>query len=800
VSDPSASPTADRTRTATDPDTLFASQQPRFSHWEILGDVIDQQIDLMLDHRQSGHPGGSRSKVHFLLSLMLSGAMRWDVRHPEKRFADRFVLVAGHCAPLIYGTLAVFNEALRWMHERTGDARYVVPGGPERVLTWEDLLDLRNLGGLAGHIEMEGKTLLAKWNTGPSGHGAPAAVGQALALKKAGLPEVRVFALEGEGGHTAGCWHEAKNSAYGLGLDNLQVILDWNDYGIDPRPYSSVVHGSPRDWFAPYGWHVHEADSGSDFGQVTAALLASVYGDNPAGRPGLVFGRTRKGRGYHTYDDASHGAAHKYHSEKFWQGRRDFAAKYGVTWEGEGEPAPEGEEARRTRLASHLQTALDVLREREDTVAYLADRLVELGDSVPREVPTFVLPESRNPLDDPELLDWQNYPADMWARPGEKKPNRAGFARWGSWVNSVSLKKHGRPLFLVTSADLAGSTNIAGFGKGYAEDLPNTGWFDREQNPDGVVLPQPITEFANSGIVAACASVNLSEDPEARFNGWYTACSTYGSFSYLKYGMMRLFSQLAQDCQLRVGKTIWVAGHSGPETAEDSRTHYGVFSPGTTQLFPQDHVVDLVPWEYNEVPVMLAEALKQTPPIIVLHLTRPGVEIPDREALGLAPHTAAARGAYVLRDYRDGAPRQGCVFVQGTMSTYNLIRALPAIDAAGVNLKFVAVPSLYLFRRQPQEYQDLTVSKGDRLNSTYVTNMARRVMSDWRLNPLADDWALSSDQDNRWRPGGSVDEVIGEAGLGPETIAARLIDFAAAYDQRMKTLGHLVAHAKGESH
>ena len=783
-----------------DPRQLLSAQQPHFTRWEIVKDVVDQFIDIMLDYRQSGHPGGSRSKAHMLISLTLSGAMRWDVRDPGKRFADRFVLVAGHCAPLVYGMLAVYNEALRLAYERTGDDRYLVKGGAERMLTWEDLPTLRHRGGLPGHVEMAGKNLFCKWNTGPSGHGAPAAVGQALALKRAGCDGVKVFALEGEGGHTAGCWHESKNSAYGLGLDNLHVLLDWNDFGIDPRPFSSVVHGDPRQWFEPYGWHVHQAEDGSDWAQVTGALFELTAGENPAGRPGMMFGRTRKGRGYHTFDDASHGAAHKYHSEKFWAGRRDFADRYGVAWEGEGQDAPDGDQARRARLVSHLNTALDVLRGDEETMTWLADRLVEVGDSVPAEIPSFTLADDRNPLDDPDLLDPSRYPADLWAAPGSKQPNRAGFARWGSWVNSVCRERYGRPLFLVTSADLAGSTNISGFGKDYAADLPNYGWYDRDQRPDGVILPQPITEFANAGIITGCASVNLADDPERAFNGWWTACSTYGSFSYLKYGMFRLYSQLAQECELKLGKAIWVAGHSGPETAEDSRTHFGIFAPGVTQLFPDGQVLNLVPYEYNEVPVMLAAALTCPHPIVVLHLTRPGVEIVDRQALGLGSHLLAARGAYILRDYRDGEPQHGCVFVQGTMSTANLLKALPDVDAAGVNLKIVAVPSRDLFLMQDQEYQDLTVSKADRLNSTFVTNTSRRVMRDWSLNPLADDWALSSDRDNRWRDGGSVDEVCEDAQIDPASIATGLIEFGRSYEQRMKTLSHLVAHARGESH
>jgi len=96
-----------------DVSSLFEVQKSHFAKWEILKDVIDQQIDLMLNYRQSGHPGGSRSKAHYMISMLLSGAMRWDIRHPEKRFGDRFILVAGHCAPLVYAMLSTFNEALR---------------------------------------------------------------------------------------------------------------------------------------------------------------------------------------------------------------------------------------------------------------------------------------------------------------------------------------------------------------------------------------------------------------------------------------------------------------------------------------------------------------------------------------------------------------------------------------------------------------------------------------------------------------------------------------------------------------
>ena len=60
------------------------------------------------------------------------------------------------------------------------------------------------------------------------------------------------------------------------------------------------------------------------------------------------------------------------------------------------------------------------------------------------------------------------------------------------------------------------------------------------------------------------------------------------------------------------------------------------------QLFPAGKVINLHPWEYNEVPVLLGAALRTDAPIVVLHLTRPPITIPDRQALGIPSHFAAA--------------------------------------------------------------------------------------------------------------------------------------------------------------
>ncbi|MFZ5924914.1 MAG: transketolase-like TK C-terminal-containing protein [Bacillota bacterium] len=758
---------------------LLDQVAPDFGYWDKIGDAVDQFIDIMVNYRQSGHPGGSRSKVHMLVATLLSGVMRWDVRDQAKRFGDRLILVGGHTIPLVYATLAVLCEAMDAKYRKTGDVRYLVPR--ERALLAEDLAGFRRRGRLPGHAEVHNKTLVLKFNTGPSGHGSAAAVGQALALKRAGADEVKVFAIEGEAGLTPGVYHEAKNSAWGLGLDNLYFLIDWNDYGIDPHRVSRVVYGDPVTWFGSYGWRTCGTEDGSDWEAVTRTLLELRFGENPDKVPSMAYFRTRKGRGYLKYDNASHGAPHALNSEIFWQTKKPFMDKYGVAFEGYGEPAPKDPGMLKEQFAANLEVVADVIRKDEALVDYLADRLVELGESVPDEISTVRVSFDKNPLADPELVDYQSYPKEMFLPAGKSAANRTGLARWGAWVNSWSKKKYGRPLFLVASADLAESTQIAGFGEGWGDEA-GFGWYDREKNSDGVVLPQEITEFVNSGIMAGLATMNFARDPFTEFNGFLGAASTYGSFSYLKYGMFRLLSQVAQDSPLKVGKVLWVVGHSGPETADDSRTHFGIFAPGVTQLFPEGQIINVHPWEYNEVPVALGAALKlsleRDIPLIAIHLTRPPITIPDREALGIPSHLEAAKGAYVMRDFEPGIPKMGTVIVSGTSTTDGMCRVLPRLVEEGLNVKVVAAISYELFMAQPEEYRSRVLPEDEWQNSMCITNMARRLMHDWMYNKVSERYTLSSDWDNRWRTGGTVQEVLDEAHLTEDWLLEGIKRFA----------------------
>ena len=70
---------------------------------------------------------------------------------------------------------------------------------------------------------------------------------------------------------------------------------------------------------------------------------------------------------------------------------------------------------------------------------------------------------------------------------------------------------------------------------------------------------------------------------------------------------------------------------------------------------------------------------------------------------------------------------------------------------------------------------------------TYITNGSRRLMRDWVPHRIADEYAMSADWDNRWRPGGTVDEVMEEAHLSQDWLLRGIQRFVDEREQRLET-------------
>jgi len=79
-----------------------------------------------------------------------------------------------------------------------------------------------------------------------------------------------------------------------------------------------------------------------------------------------------------------------------------------------------------------------------------------------------------------------------------------------------------------------------------------------------------------------------------------------------------------------------------------------------------------------------------------------------------------------------------------------------------------------------------------------ITNRAFKLMTDFVEGPVAKEYSLSSDWDDRWRTGGTVEEVVDEAHLGPGHIFEGIRRFAAERKDRLATLRAAVDAASRE--
>jgi len=256
------------------------------------------------------------------------------------------------------------------------------------------------------------------------------------------------------------------------------------------------------------------------------------------------------------------------------------------------------------------------------------------------------------------------------------------------------------------------------------------------------------------------------------------------------YTPARVWSQQNQDSRFRMGVLHILAGHSGPETAADGRTHFGIFATQVWKLFPRGETIHLNFWDYNDVAAgyfAAAEIAARDPKvgIISIEVARPDFPVADRNQFADKDLKAAAKGLYVIRDFAPDKPRHGYILAQGSSSTVNLVRQLPKLEAAGINVKVVSAISEELFDRQPESYRHSVLPPEAYYDLMVVSTGTRRVWPIRNLGPLTDDYSLTSDWGNQWLTGGLEPEVIAEAHLDEASIFAGIERFARERGERM---------------
>ena len=73
-------------------------------------------------------------------------------------------------------------------------------------------------------------------------------------------------------------------------------------------------------------------------------------------------------------------------------------------------------------------------------------------------------------------------------------------------------------------------------------------------------------------------------------------------------------------------------------------------------------------------------------------------------------------------------------------------------------------------------------------DALFVTTGSRRLMHKWIANRVGENYSMAPDFDNRWRTGGSLDQIIAESKLDPDSLLIGIKRFANDREKRLKSL------------
>jgi transketolase len=239
-----------------------------------IANTLRQDIIKSLLLAKSGHSGGPLGISDFMSVLYFGGYMNHNPQNPQMKGRDRFVLSAGHMAPVLYSVLA-----------RAG------------YFPCEELTTLRKLGSrLQGHPGLDVNLPGIETSSGSLGQGVSIAVGMAMCDKYIDKNDASVYCITGDGELQEGaCW-EAAMAAGTHKLNNLCWVVDNNDCQIDGRVKDVMSIYPIKDKFEAFNFNVIEID-GHNYDEIKKAI--EFYKDNQKNSelPTCIIAKTYMGKG-----------------------------------------------------------------------------------------------------------------------------------------------------------------------------------------------------------------------------------------------------------------------------------------------------------------------------------------------------------------------------------------------------------------------------------------------------------------------------------------------------------------------
>ena len=605
----------------------------------------------MADGADSGHVGGSSSKTEQVLTLLTSGVLGFDPVNPKNPGRDRLAWSAGHTTPLFHGVVSLIYECLR----RKGVT--LSPAAESYAIYPEQLARFRRWGGPSGHVESE--YALADTSTGSSGHGFSAGLGFAVLHRSCGLP-TKAFVIAGDAETEEGMSYEARNVASALGVRNLIVLLDYNNFGIDGPITDAMPSAYLNHWFS-HDWNMIEAD-GQNVRELAYAyrLATSGFGGE---KPTVVIAHTTKGLAYGKLENTSdsHGGLLPH-------------PEYVEAMHKLGFPIP----GIKGDVAADIRVVLDALGEAES--AYLLERLEADARLIPPEEE--LVERMKTALAGRPLVDYRKIqrpaelPPELVFKGGDSVAIRKATEAWFGWAMRQTA------FFYIGAGDLMKSI-LTG----------------KAENVYGVIKPDNVLgrglRFGIAEQNMAMMSCAMSQDTLPGGFRPMTAFATYGVFTCMMANAVRM-TLINNDVNPNASAFfIMLAAHDGPETGEDGPTHHGLFWMSLYTAYPGIKVYK--PLDANEAVEMLFLAAQRGEPV-VFSAARPGTPVFKRGG-DVPPAREAVNGAYVFKPFRGNGKPKKVLAVSGGQVMHNTLEILPEIEGQ-FDVKIVAVTS-------PQLYEEL---------------------------------------------------------------------------------------------
>ncbi len=591
----------------------------------------------------SGHPGAPMGLAPVVYSLW-QRFLRYDPADPTWPNRDRFVLSAGHASMLLYATLHLCGvRSVNSKGEVTNDLAVSM----EEIKRFRQI-DSRTPGHPESHL-----TTGVETTTGPLGQGAGNSVGMAIASKwlaenfnRPGFEifNFNVYTICGDGDLMEGVCCEAASLAGHLNLSNLCWIYDNNRVTLDgPAEWSFSEDVKTR--FKGYRWNVAHVTDANDLEMLGRAYEVFLKTKD---QPTLIVVDSHIGYGSPHKQDS-----YEAHGEPLGEAEVKLVKKnYG--WPEDAKfLVPDG-------VYDQFKNGVGK-RGAEARAAWKA-KFEEYKKQFPQQADQLNRMETGQ-LPDGWDKDLPNFPADP-----------KGMATRESSGKTLNALAKNIPWLMGGSADLAKSNKTNLTFEGAGEFYP--------QQYRGRNVHFGVREHAMGAIVNGMTLSKLR-----------AFSATFFNFSDYMRPSMRLGALMEIP-------SIYIFTHDSIGVGEDGPTHQPVEQVASLRAMP--NMLVLRPGDANEVVEAYKVILQRTHGPSTLVLTRQAMPTFDRTKY--APASGVAKGAYVLADAPGGKPD---VILMASGSEVSLcVEAGEKLNAAGIKVRVVSMPSWELFERQDAAYKE----------------------------------------------------------------------------------------------